>query len=246
MMAPTETRARHDRAQKSALIVQQKNAIFCCKNLIHKMPQSIEKRMQRRISGKGHGWVFSERDFLDLGGRSTVASALRRLGKKEIIRPVIRGLYEYPKFSEVLGRQLSTDVDQAAEALARKFGWRIQPGGAMSANLLALSTQVPARAVYLSDGPNRKYKIGNRSLVFEHTALKDASFQLKESGLVVHALRFLGQRRIDGEVIERIGQRFSPAMQRKILADTRTATGWVRAAIQQMVQEGGSTNGGDR
>jgi hypothetical protein len=56
---------------------------------------------------------------------------------------------------------LSPDVDQVARAIARKFGWRIQPSGAIAANLLGLSTQVPARAAYLSDGPDRSYKIGN-------------------------------------------------------------------------------------
>ncbi|MFN0106349.1 MAG: DUF6088 family protein [Bryobacteraceae bacterium] len=198
------------------------------------MSQSIENTIQRRISGKGQGWVFSERDFVDVAGRSTVASALHRLEKKGKIRPIIRGLYEYPKYSEVLGRELSADIDQVAKALERKFGWRIQPGGAMAANLLALSTQVPARAVYLSDGPGRSYKVGNRTLVFEHTALKDARFKLRESGLAVHALKFLGQKRITPSVIEKLRRVFSPAIQKKILADTTTATGWVRAAIQEM------------
>lgn len=200
------------------------------------MPQPIESTIQRRISGKGQGWAFSERDFADVAGRSTIASALQRLEKKQKIRPVIRGLYEYPKFSKILGRHLSPDLDQAAKALARKFGWRIQPSGAMAANALALSTQVPGRAVYLSDGPDRSYRVGNRILVFKHTALKDAGFKLRESGLVVHALRHLGQKRIGPEVIATLRNKFPPAMRKKILADTVTATGWVRAAIEKMVK----------
>ena len=66
----------------------------------------------------------------------------------------------------------------AAEALARKFRWRIQPGGAAACNLLGLSTQVPARVVYRSDGPDRGYTVGNTALAFEQTALKEAGFQL--------------------------------------------------------------------
>lgn len=115
----------------------------------------------------------------------------------------------------------------------------------MSANLLALSMQVPARAVYLSDGPDRTYKIGNRALVFEHTALKDIGFKLKESGMVVHALRFLGQKRISPDVIGKLQQRFATKMQKRILADTTTATGWVRAVIQQMSSEKGSSHAED-
>ena len=61
---------------------------------------------------------------------------------------------------------MSPDIDQVATAMARKFRWRIQPGGAPALNYLGLSTQVPARAVYLSDGPglpNWKHSLGLRA-----------------------------------------------------------------------------------
>ena len=121
--------------------------------------------------------MFSPRDFLDLGERATIDSALHRLAEKGQVRRVIRGLYDYPRFSELLKQQLSPETDHVARALARKFRWRIQPSGATALNLLGLSTQVPSRTVYLSDGPDRNYKMGSTSLVFEHTALKEAGFK---------------------------------------------------------------------
>jgi hypothetical protein len=132
---------------------------------------------------------------------------------------------------------LSPDIDQVARALARKFRWRIQPSGATALNLLGLSTQVPARAVYLSDGPTRGYKIGSTSLVFEHTALKEAGFKLRESGLIVQALRSLGQDRITPEIISKIRAWLPASLRPKILVDTKTATTWAYAVIQQIVQE---------
>ena len=57
--------------------------------------------------------------------------------------PIPRGSADYPRQSELLG-QLSQDIDQAAQARARKFNWRIQPAGDTALNLLGLSTQVPA------------------------------------------------------------------------------------------------------
>ena len=113
------------------------------------------------------------------------------LPKRGDVRRIIRGIYDYPRFSKLLQQQLSPDIDQVARALARKFRWRIQPSGATALNILGLSTQVPARAVYLSDGPDRSYKVGNTSLVFEHTALKEVGFKLRESGLIVQALSLL-------------------------------------------------------
>jgi hypothetical protein len=93
---------------------------------------------------------------------------------------------------------------------------------------------VPARAVYLSDGPDRSYKIGNTTLAFEHTALKEAGFKLKESGLIVQALKSLGSERITPEVISTIRTWLPESLRAKVLADTRTATGWVYTAIQQI------------
>jgi hypothetical protein len=84
------------------------------------------------MSHPGHGWrvgIFT-RDFLDLGGRPTVDSGLHRLEKRGEIRRVIRGIYDYPRFSKFLDQSLSPDIDQVARALARKFRWRIQPSAA--------------------------------------------------------------------------------------------------------------------
>ena len=184
----------------------------------------------------GGGWVFSPRDFLDLGGRPTVDSALHRMEKRSEIRRVIRGIYDYPRFSKFLDQNLSPDIDQVARALARKFRWRIQPSGATALNFLGLSTQVPARAVYLSDGPDRAYQVGNMALVFEHTALKESGVKLKESGLIVQALKSLGQERITPEVISKIRKWLPESLRAKVLADTKTTTGWVYSAIQQITQ----------
>jgi hypothetical protein len=201
------------------------------------MPYTIEKTTASRIYGNGRGWVFSPRDFADLGGRPTIDSALHRLEQKGKIRRVIRGIYDYPRSSDLLGQKLSPDIDQVAHALARKFGWRIQPGGAVAQNLLGLSTQVPAHAVYLSDGPDRAYRIGNATLVFEHTALKEAGFKLRESGLIVQGLKSLGPDRITPDVVSKIRRWLPKSLWAKVLTDTKTATGWVYAAIQRIAQK---------
>jgi len=201
------------------------------------MAQAIENTITYRIRGSGGGWAFSPRDFLDLGHRPTVDSALHRLERKGSIRRVIRGIYDYPRFSKLLGQQLSPDLDQVARALARKFRWRIQPSGATALNFLGLSTQVPARAVYLSDGPDRAYQVSNRSLVFEHTALKESGMKLKESGLIVQALKSLGPEQITPEIIHKLREWLPKSMRAKVLADTKTATGWVYSTIQQIAGE---------
>lgn len=201
------------------------------------MQQVIEQKILSRVYGNGRGWAFSPADFADLGARSTIDSALYRRAREGVIRRVIRGIYDYPRHSKTLRGTVSPDIDHVAHALARKFAWRIQPDGATAQNLLGLSTQVPARIVYLSDGPDRSYRVGKTLLTFEHTALKEAGFKLPESRLIVQALKAYGENRITPKIIMRVRKQFTPALRQRILLDTKTATGWVYAAIQEIAKD---------
>jgi uncharacterized protein DUF6088 len=204
---------------------------------VFEMQQPLEKKILNRIYGSGRGWAFSQADFADLGPRPTIDSALLRREREGAIRRVIRGIYDYPRQSKALAGPMSPDIDQVADALARKFAWRIQPDGATAQNLLGLSTQVPARIVYLSDGPDRSYAIGKTSLAFEHTALKEAGFKLPESRLIVQALKAFGESRITPEILKQIRKKFGSALRQRIRLDTKTATGWVYAAVQEIAKE---------
>lgn len=199
--------------------------------------QSINKKAISKIYGRGRGWAFSPNDFVEGFSRDQIENALSRLCREGKIRRVCRGIYDYPKFSELLQQELSPDFDQVAQAFARKFNWRIQPSGDAVLNLLGLSTQVPGRLVYLSDGPNRQYDIGNHTLEFKKSALKDVGFKYRESGLVVQALKALGQSRVDDAVIATLRKQLDETACKRVLKDTVTATGWVYEAIKRVCGE---------
>jgi len=127
-------------------------------------------------------------------------------------------------------------MDQLARALARKHGWRIQPSGNMALNLLGLSTQVPAMAVYLSDGPSKIYDIGPRQLVFKRRALKESGFKHRESELVVQALKALGKERIDSKNRTKLARALPASMWKKMVRDTVTAPAWVHAIIRTIAE----------
>ena len=125
--------------------------------------QSIENKVFSIIKDTGRGYVFSGADFIDKFNTSSIDLALYNLSKENKIRRVIRGIYDFPKYSKLLEQSLSPEIDKVAHALARKFKWRIEPSGNVALYLLGLSTQVPGRYIYFSDGPNRKYEIfGNQ------------------------------------------------------------------------------------
>ena len=191
------------------------------------MAQSPENKTLSRIFASGRGWAFSQSDFANLGPRSSIDSSLYKLEGSNKIRRVLRGIYDYPRCSDFLKKSVSPDLDQVLHALARKFAWRIQPDGATAQNLLGLSTQVPAQIIYLSDGPNRSDKIGKTALVFQHTALKEAGFKLRESSLIVPAIKSFREEGIAPNVISKTRDFIDSGLREKILIDTKTATGWV-------------------
>jgi hypothetical protein len=201
------------------------------------MPQSTEKQLVARIYGNGRGWAFSSKDFLDLASRNAIDMALIRLTSKSTIRRVIRGIYDYPRYSELLEKEMEPDIHQVARALARKFGWRIQAGGAAAMNLIGLSTQVPSQYVYQSDGPKRSYEIGNTSLNFRHAALKESGFRHDESGLTVAALKTLGEANITDDTIDQVRQWLPDAKRAQVRKDTERVTGWVHDAIKKICHE---------
>ncbi|HBX73649.1 MULTISPECIES: DUF6088 family protein [Haliea] len=198
--------------------------------------QPIENKIISRIYGRGRGWAFTKTDFAAEFGESNIHQALSSLSKSGRIRRVCRGVYDYPQFSDLLQQPLSPDIDQVAHALGRKFNWRIQPSGDAALNLLGLSTQVPGRWVYLSDGPDRQYTIGKTLLVFKQTALKEVGFRHPKSGLLVHALKALGRERVDAAVIGAVRARLSDKDREQIPRDTRQVTGWVHDLIKKICQ----------
>ena len=197
--------------------------------------QAIEQKILSRIYGRGRGWAVTKTDFVTGFGETNIHQALSALARSGRIRRVCHGVYDYPRYSDLLGQTLSPDIDQVAGALARKFNWRIQPSGEAALNLLGLSTQVPGRWVYLSDGPSREYAVGEggrQILAFRKSPLKDTGFKYRESGLLVQALKALGKERVDSAVIETLRRRLEPRLCRQILADTRAATGWILQIIK--------------
>lgn len=200
--------------------------------------QTTNNKILSRIYGRGRGWAFIPSDFIGEFERKQIDNALSDLTKDGKIRRICRGMYDYPKYSELLGQELSPDHAQVAQAFARKFNWRILPTGDAALNLLGLSTQIPGKFIYLSDGPNRKYSILSYHLEFKKTALKEIGFKFRESGLIVQALKALGKEQITAEVIEKIRKQIAPEKCGKILKDTKTVTGWVYDAIKQICREG--------
>jgi hypothetical protein len=195
---------------------------------------TVQTQILDRIRRKGRGKVFITKDFLDLGSRDAADQALSRLAKAGEIHRLGRGLYDYPRMNVRLGIPVSPDPDQIAGALARQTGSRIAPSSAMAANRLGLSTQVPAKPIYLTDGRTRQVRVGNMVYIIKHVPPKELPAGSAATALVIQGLRHIGQRAIDQQVISRL-RRSVPARQRvALLRDARYTTDWIADVIRQI------------
>ncbi len=152
------------------------------------------------IKRRKRGWVFTPRDFLDVGSRAAVDQVLSRLVRRGMIRRLDRGIYDYPKQSKLLGT-LSPNPDSIARALA--VGDVISPSGAMAANTLGLSTQVPAKPSYLTNTTARTRSVAGQTIQLKRARVALLYNIPAHANLALQALSYLGRHNIDDQIINR-------------------------------------------
>ena len=199
--------------------------------------QTMRDQIVARIERLGAGKAFSAKDFLDIASRGTIDMALASLARLGMIRRVRRGLYDMPRVNPALGGKLSPDIDEAARAIARRQKWKIVPEGAWAANLLGLSTQVPAKIIYLTDGPNHEVLIGRRTILFKHARPKAMAGLEGKFALVVQTLRHIGKEGVGPREIATLRAALSPAEKRRLVKDTRFGVDWIYEVAKRIGEE---------
>jgi hypothetical protein len=193
----------------------------------------------RRARAGGRGSVFTPSDFLNLASRAAVDQALSRLVGASKLRRLAHGLYDFPKMHAKLG-SLSPSPDDVAGALARETGSLVQISGARAANSLGLSTQVPARSIYLTDGPSRRVVFGKRIVDLRHASPKHLIAPGSPAGTVVQALRHVGVARAT-DVVQVAARRLSAGDKRMLASSAFRAPAWMRPTLVQIASDAAGT-----
>lgn len=189
-----------------------------------------------RIYGHGRGWCFTSKHFGDLGSPEAIRISLYRLEKKGIIRRLAHGLYNYPKKHPNIGF-LSPSPDQIAKAIAERDAIRILPSGAYAANILGLTEQVPARSVFLTDGPSRKVKIGRQEIQLQRTTPRNLATESKTSSTIIQALRHIGKKQISRHHIEHLRRTLSCRVKSQLEKDLIYSPYWMHPFINEIIKD---------
>lgn len=203
------------------------------------MDNGYMQEIRARIFAAEDGAVFVAPDFADIADTATIRQGLKRLYQSGIIRRIIRGIYEKPKYSKLLDEYVAADPDAVAKALARCYHWTIAPCGNTALNLLGLSTQVTAVWSYISDGPYKTYEWNSTKLEFKHRTNKEITGLSYMTSLVIQALKTLGRTNVTPEIIQTLSEKLSEAEKQACLKEATESTDWVYDTIRKMC--GGDT-----
>ncbi|MGC3978262.1 MAG: DUF6088 family protein [Paludibacteraceae bacterium] len=198
------------------------------------MTLSLEKQIINRIKKAKRGQAFFSDDFLAYGTSKACAKALERLVQSEQLVRIGRGIYSLPKKSKLLGTYIMPTVEEIAKDIARRDKARIIPAGLYAMNMLGLSTQVPLKAIYLTDGTPRKLEIGGRVLVFKKAAPKNLSAWGEISGLVIQALKAVGKENLTDYVEKKVIELLKKEKPENIVNDIKLAPEWVRIIMRKV------------
>jgi len=201
-----------------------------------KKPNSADDQILKAINSLGPGAVFVPTDFLSFGSRQAVDIVLHRLVRKRTIRRLARGIYDFPKEHPKLGT-LQPSPEKIAEALVGRDCTRIQPTGAYAANILGLSEQVPAKVVFLTDGPRKTVKIGATTIQLRRTTPKNMAMAGRLSGLLVQAFRELGKENVTPERLEHLKRTIPLNARKELLKDIRFTPEWMHSIFKELAEE---------
>lgn len=196
--------------------------------------KSTEKHIEDKIKRKKRGYLLFPDDFSDLGSSEAVRLALHRLEKQKFIRRISQGIYVRPVISDYLGEVLPS-AEEIAQGIAKRDRIRIIPTGVYALHALGLSSQIPMKLVFLTDGAPREIKLGKRSIKFKKTTPKNLLAKVHISGLVIQALKEIRKDRLTIQEEEKIIDLLSKESQKDLKHDIQLAPVWIKKIMQKAI-----------
>jgi hypothetical protein len=203
---------------------------MCMKN------PSLSQKIFAEIKRKNYR-VFSCADFAFIAPYKTISKCLERLVDEKKINRLSSGLYARKEINVLFGEEIKPTGEEIAEAIARKFGWRIIPSPASALNLLGFSTQIPACLSYASTGPYKTYYIGGQKIVFRHSFHKDLANASFTTSLIAEAMRALGKNNVPYDALKKAVLSLDNEKQETLLRESPLLTPWIAEMLKDLVME---------
>lgn len=197
--------------------------------------ENISSNIYNRILQFNSDNVFIANDFFDIGNYETVRKTLNRLTAQGKIRRILKGIYYNPKYIDIIQEYEAPSINEIAFAIARKYNWTIAPSGNTALNLLGLSTQVPAKWTYISDGRYVNFSLENNTVIeFKHRTNREISNMSTFTAMIIQAIKTIGKDKITDEEIKYLQKKISDKDKKKLLEESKTTSAWIYSIIQKI------------
>lgn len=195
---------------------------------------SIDDQVEHIINKRKTGSILFSEDFQELNNSGAVKVALHRLVKRGDLKRLARGIFTKPKYNELVGDVLPT-TEAIALAIAKRDKARILPTGSYAMHVLGLTTQIPLKLVYLTDGSPRKITIGKRTIQFKKTSPKNLALKGDISKLVVQALKEIGKAQATKNEINKIQNLLKKEDRKTLKHDIALAPQWIAEIMTKAI-----------
>lgn len=182
------------------------------------------------------GTIFFLQDIQVEGSDAAIRKIAVQLVKEKVIMRIAKGIYVYPKKDPLLGT-LKPSLEEVANAIARRDNIRLQPTSALALNKLGLSTQIPMKQVYYTDGTQRIITIGKGSIIFKQRSPRRVAQKNYLVALVIAAIEELGMDGLTVEIKEKLKNTLAQVENKAIQEDVLTAPVWLRTIIKELIKE---------
>lgn len=198
--------------------------------------RETSKIINNSLSKRKPGDIVFLSDFSGFGPDTAIRKCISRVAKEGRLRRIAHGIYYVPKTDPLLG-----EVYPSAEEVSRKIAENekvlIHPTGSYAMNRLGLSTQVPMKVVYLTDGVSRTLAIGKTKVRFKATTRKKLAMKGEISRLVIYALDEMDLKHISPEQNSKLRALLKKEDPRKLKHDLSLAKGRVHDYIIKLLKE---------
>jgi hypothetical protein len=201
--------------------------------------KSIADRIMSQVRVRGHGkWVFTPKDFLDLGSRAAIDRALSRLVLAGKLRRIGRGLYDFPRQSKILQGAAPASLDATVLAISRRDQIRVMPNGIVFANDLGLTNAVPAKPSYISSGRTKTVLVGNRKVYLQHVSQKVIAWADRPGGQFVAAVLWLDKAIASApDMIDLMRVKLADDVKQDLLQDLNLLPVWMASIAKKVCND---------
>ena len=196
---------------------------------------TIQEQIKQRIDGARPGTVFFVNDFADFDNEyvSKILSLLKDFG---VLERLAKGIYYKPIITQY--GNVYPSAEKIVRLIAEHENAEILPTGEYALNALGFSTQIPMKAVYLTNGSPRTINIGNKKIRLKHRAPSSYSYKSQLMPLLVLALKAKGKSNITPKDIDRIEEIVSNSAERQQIKEDLSVTPvWIRKYIKPIIEK---------